>query len=53
MAALKKSLDKPGAGLAAAANDRKPARKTTAKPKAKSAAKAPAKAAPSRTRKRA
>ncbi|MGE3746262.1 MAG: Ku protein [Sphingomonadaceae bacterium] len=54
MAALKKSLDKPGAGPAdAAANDRKPARKTTAKPKAKSAAKAPAKAAPSRTRKRA
>jgi len=54
MAALKKSLDKPGAGPAdAAANDRKPARKATAKPKAKSAAKAPAKAAPSRTRKRA
>lgn len=54
MAALKKSLDKPGAGPAdAAANDRKPARKTTAKPKVKSTAKAPAKAAPSRTRKRA
>jgi len=49
MAALKKSLDKPGAGPAGAANDRKPA----AKPKAKSAPKAPAKTASTRARKRA
>lgn len=41
MAALKKSLDKPGAGPADAANDRKPARKTAAK-------RAPVKAAPAR-----
>jgi DNA end-binding protein Ku len=37
MAALKKSLDKPGAGPADAAKDRKPARKTVAKPAAKAA----------------
>jgi DNA end-binding protein Ku len=41
MAALKKSLDKPGAGPADAANDRKPARKPATR-------KAPAKAAPAR-----
>lgn len=45
MAALKKSLDKPGAGPADAANDRKPARKASAKSAAK---RAPAKAAPAR-----
>ena len=45
MAALKKSLDKPGPGPADAANDRKPARKTASKPVAK---RAPAKAAPAR-----
>jgi len=45
MAALKKSLDKPGAGPGEAANDRKPARK----PRAKAAAKtAPARKAPAR-----
>lgn len=48
MAALKKSLDKPGPGPADAANDKKPARKGAAK------AKAPAKAASAaRARKRA
>lgn len=51
MAALKKSLDKPGAGPADAANDKKPARKAPAKPAAK--AKAPAKTAPAKARKRA
>jgi DNA end-binding protein Ku len=51
MAALKKSLDKPGAGPAAAANDRKPTRKTAAKPRAKTPAKAaPVKKAPVRKR---
>ena len=51
MAALKKSLDKPGAGPGEAANDRKPARKTATKPRAKAPAKAAAaRKAPARKR---
>ena len=42
MAALKKSLDRPGPGPADAANDRKPARKTAAKSSTKSEAKSSA-----------
>jgi len=42
MAALKKSLDRPGPGPAEAANDRKPARKTAAKSSTKSEAKSSA-----------
>ena len=42
MAALKKSLDRPGPGPADAANDRKPARKTSAKSSTKTASKASA-----------
>jgi DNA end-binding protein Ku len=53
MAALKKSLDKPGAGPVDAANDRKSARKAPAKSRAKTPANAANKAAPARTRKRA
>ncbi len=49
MAALKKSLDRPGPGPADAANDRKPARKTAAKSSTKSEAKSSAtKTAPAR-----
>ena len=42
MAALKKSLDRPGPGPADAANDRKPARKTAAKSSTKSEVKSSA-----------
>ena len=42
MAALKKSLDRPGPGPADAANDRRPARKTAAKSSTKSEAKSSA-----------
>ena len=42
MAALKKSLDRPGPGPADAANDRKPAPKTSAKSSTKTASKASA-----------
>jgi len=42
MAALKKSLDRPGPGPAEAANDRKPARKTAAKSSTKSEVKSSA-----------
>ena len=49
MAALKKSLDRPGPGPADAANDRKPARKNAAKSSTKSEAKSSAtKTAPAR-----